>query len=456
MYAVGIDIGTTTVCGVLLDAATGKVEAVKTLDNDSAFRGEAYEDLQNPERIWELVGGIYRGFLSEHSDISCVGLTGQMHGVLYTDREGKAVSPLFTWQDERGNEPYPEEEGKTYAEVLSELTGYPMATGFGLTTHFYNLKNHLVPEGAASICTIHDYMGMKLTGRKAPCLSVSDGASIGCFHLEKMEYDQEALKNAGIEPEILPECVADCSLLGETAEGIPVSTGIGDNQASVLGSVKELEGSVLVNVGTASQISTGLTRYVKAEKTELRAISRDQYILVGAGLCGGRAYAALERFFRRTAELMTGKDPGKLYGAMDRILKERGMKGTTLKVDTRFCGTRREPERRGGIANLGLENFTPEDFIMGILDGMAEELHTFYREMEKLGVSRAKYLIGSGNGLRMNPWLQRIFEERFGLPMQIPVHKEEAAYGAALWALTAAGVYSSVGEAQQLISYAGE
>ena len=153
---------------------------------------------------------------------------------------------------------------------------------------------------------------------------------------------------------------------------------------------------------------------------------------------------------------MTGKDPGKLYGAMDRILKERGMMGTTLKVDTRFCGTRREPERRGGIANLGLENFTPEDFIMGILDGMAEELHTFYREMEKLGVSRAKYLIGSGNGLRMNPWLQRIFEERFGLPMQIPVHKEEAAYGAALWALTAAGVYSSVGEAQQLISYAGE
>ena len=91
-----------------------------------------------------------------------------------------------------------------------------------------------------------------------------------------------------------------------------------------------------------------------------------------------------------------------------------------------------------------------------LLDGMAEELHTFYREMEKLGVSRAKYLIGSGNGLRMNPWLQRIFEERFGLPMQIPVHKEEAAYGAALWALTAAGVYSSVGEAQQLISYAGE
>ncbi|HIR28472.1 MAG TPA: hypothetical protein IAB84_10930 [Candidatus Choladousia intestinigallinarum] len=453
MYAVGIDIGTTTVCGVLLDVKNGRVEDVKTLDNDAAFRGQAYERLQNPERIWELVENIYKGFLLEHPQIACIGLTGQMHGILYTDRDGKAASPLFSWQDERGNEPYPGEEGKTYAQVLSELTGYSMATGFGLTTHFYNLKNNLIPEGAVSFCTIQDYMGMRLTGRKAPCLAVSDGASLGCFDLEQMEFDRKALEKAGINPEILPSCTADCSLLGKTAEGIPVSTGIGDNQASVIGSVRELEGSVLVNVGTASQISTGLTKYVKADKTELRAISRDQYILVGAGLCGGRAYAALESFFRRTVERMTGKDPGKLYGAMEKILKERGSQGTDLKVDTRFCGTRTEPGRRGGIENLGLENFTPEEFILGVLDGMAEELHTFYREMEKLGVARAKYLIGSGNGLRMNPWLQRIFEERFGLPMQIPVHKEEAAYGAALWALTAAGAYPSIREAQQMIAY---
>ena len=79
--------------------------------------------------------------------------------------------------------------------------------------------------------------------------------------------------------------------------------------------------------------------------------------------------------FGGTAELMTGKDPGKLYGAMDRILKERGMMGTTLKVDTRFCGTRREPERRGRHCEPGPGELTPEDFIMGILDGMAEELH---------------------------------------------------------------------------------
>ena len=297
MYAAGIDVGTTTVCGVLLDAKSGRVERVITLDNDASFPGKRFEDLQDPERIWELAEGIYRDFRRDYPKLSCIGFTGQMHGILYVNREGRAVSPLFTWQDERGNEPYPGGEGETYAEAMSRLTGYPMASGYGLTTHFYNLRNGLVPKEAVSFCTIADYLGMRLTGRNTPCLSVSNGASLGCFDLAEMAFDGEALARAGIPPEILPQCQADCGLLGQTGEGIPVSTGIGDNQASVLGAVRELEGSVLINIGTASQISAGLTRYVETEKTELRAICRDQYLLVGAGLCGGRAYAALERFF---------------------------------------------------------------------------------------------------------------------------------------------------------------
>ena len=39
------------------------------------------------------------------------------------------------------------------------------------------------------------------------------------------------------------------------------------------------------------------------------------------------------------------------------------------------------------------------------------------------------------------------------MKMQIPVHKEEAAYGAALYAMTAAGVYPTLEKAQELIAY---
>ena len=96
MYAAGIDVGTTTVCGVLLDAKSGRVERVITLDNDASFPGKRFEDLQDPERIWELAEGIYRDFRRDYPKLSCIGFTGQMHGILYVNREGRAVSPLFT------------------------------------------------------------------------------------------------------------------------------------------------------------------------------------------------------------------------------------------------------------------------------------------------------------------------------------------------------------------------
>ena len=49
--------------------------------------------------------------------------------------------------------------------------------------------------------------------------------------------------------------------------------------------------------------------------------------------------------------------------------------------------------------------------------------------------------------------IRKAFEDEFGMNVQIPVHKEEAAYGASLFAMTAAGICGSLEEAQQLISY---
>ena len=451
MKAIGIDVGTTTVCGIVMDAENGKIVDVQTLSNDSVINGESFEWLQDPNRIWELVHQMYQDFLGKHSDICSIGLTGQMHGIVYIDAEGHSVGPLYTWQDERGN--LEMEDGKTYAEYLTEQTGRPMATGFGITTHYYNKKHGIVPEGAVGMCTIHDYVGMRLTGRKTPLLSASDGASLGCFDLENLCFDEAALERIGIEKTMVPQCEKGCVLIGKTPEGIPVGAAIGDNQASVIGSVRDMADSLLVNVGTSSQISVSVDRYVKTKAVDLRPLCDDRYIFVGAGLCGGRAYAALERFFRQVVQTMTGEDPGVLYGKMGALLEKRGMKPGRLSVDTRFCGTRANPELTGGIKNLGLDNFTPEEFTYGVLGGIVEELATFYKEIQEYGVPKPKYLIGSGNAIRMNEYLRMVFEDVFGMKVQIPVHKEEAAYGSALYAMTAAGIYPTLDEAQKLITY---
>ena len=62
-------------------------------------------------------------------------------------------------------------------------------------------------------------------------------------------------------------------------------------------------------------------------------------------------------------------------------------------------------------------------------------------------------LVCSGNGLRKNDALRNLFGLRFGMQTVTPVHKEEAAYGAALSALTAAGLKDSLSHAQALIQY---
>lgn len=450
MKAMGIDVGTTTVCGIVLDTETGKVVDVRTLANDSVLKGESYEWLQDPNRILELVFQMYQEFTAKY-EICSIGLSGQMHGVLYLDAEGNCVSPLYTWQDERGN--LDMGDGRTYAEYLTEQTGYAMATGFGVTTHYYNQKNGLVPEDAVYISTIHGFAAMKLTGRKTPLLSTSDAAGLGCFNLEQLDFDRTAIEKMGMDPSFVPECDKGCVLVGRTEDGIPVSTAIGDNQAAVLGSIRNMKESLLINVGTSSQISVGIDHYVKTRAVDIRPLADNSYIFSGAGLCGGRAYAAMEKFLRQTVIAMTGEDPGNLYDKMGAMLEQRGMKKDTLEIDTRFCGTRANPELTGGVKGLTLANFTPEEFTYGVLGGIVEELATFYKEIQEYGIPAPKYLIGSGNAIRMNKYLRAVFEEEFGMKVQIPQHKEEAAYGAALFAMTAAGVCASLEAAQQLIAY---
>ena len=57
-----------------------------------------------------------------------------------------------------------------------------------------------------------------------------------------------------------------------------------------------------------------------------------------------------------------------------------------------------------------------------------------YRAALDAGCLPAGRLLGSGNGLRRNPALQRAVERSFGLPLTLAAVPEEAACGAALFA----------------------
>lgn len=422
MKAIGIDIGTTSVCGILIDAATGCVEKSVTQNSNAFIEGCAkWEKIQSVDKIMTVATEILEDLIAESSDVGVIGVTGQMHGIVYTDKDGNAVSPLYTWQDGRGNLPY---KDTTYAKYLNSFSGY------GNVTDFYNAENGIKPECAVSYCTIHDYFVMRLCELKKPIMHTSDAASFGCYDLEnhRFYYDCTA------------EITGNYRIAGEY-KGIPVSIAIGDNQASVFSTLAD-EDDVLVNIGTGSQISVISDKIADSAQIETRPYFEGKYLLAGAALCGGRAYSLLKSFYAKTFGYIKKFDDDEVYKIMNDMLKDA--KESSFKVDTRFAGTRLNSEITGGISGITTENFTPSALTYGVLCGIADELLDLYKQM---GV-RKSGIVGSGNGIRKNRVLVKIFEEKFDAKMKIPKHLEEAAVGAAMFGMIACGKFKNAKEAQ--------
>lgn len=428
MKAVGLDIGTTTISAVVAGIENGHLERTYTIENNSFVKTKySWEKIQDPEKIVKKVKRLLDEIIAANHDIQVIGLTGQMHGILYVDKEGKAISPLYTWQDERGNQPCIGE--RSICSVIKERYGISTYTGYGLVTHLYNANEGLLPEGAYSIRTIMDYLGMVLTESNNSIIHSSNAASLGLYDIRDGVFLEDVITKEKGGNIILPDIIETLSILG-TYKEIPVCVAIGDNQASFIGSVKDAKDSILVNMGTGGQISVYIDNYVEVSGLELRPLAKNKYILVGSSLCGGRAYAVLEEFFRQYVEA-AGISNINHYEIMEKLAQEGAGKKEKLKVDTRFSGTRQVPEKRGSIANIGTKNFVPDALITGVLEGMAEELYEMYLLVDEKRRKKVHQMIASGNGIRKNVCLQDIISKKFSMVVQMSECSEEAAFGAA-------------------------
>ena len=197
-------------------------------------------------------------------------------------------------------------------------------------------------------------------------------------------------------------------------DDIPVAVAIGDNQGSFLGSVADTEKSVLVNVGTGSQVSFVTDKVEELSCGEIRPLTDNKYIFVGASLCGGRAYAILKAFFEKCAEMLGGTKEN-LYSLMDKKAENIQVFSDLLTVNCQFCGTREDPKIRGSIENIGIENFTPENLILGTLKGVSKELYLMYESEKTLLTQEPSTLVCSGNGLRKSEIWRRLFTEDFNM-----------------------------------------
>jgi sugar (pentulose or hexulose) kinase len=419
---IGIDLGTTTTTAVAVDTDAWRIVASHTLPTP---RPQGMERCRTESDAEALVR-TGREALEHVSTgaVAGVGITGQQHGVVVVDDDLRPLTPFIGWQDKRA-------DGEVLARARElvgdtrERTGCRLSNGYGSVSLFWLKQRGELPKG--TVCTLMDYFAASLTGGR-PVTEPTCAASLGCFDVARGEWDEEILRGLGLPRQMFPEVRRAGTRLGHSN----VFVGIGDNQASFLGSVRQPASTVLVNVGTGGQVSAYSPTFALADTVEARPFPGGEYLLVSAGLCGGASLMVVLNAFQAPLEASGGREP---TGEAANI--PRGCDG--LICDPFFHGSRHDPNKRGSFTGITATNFTPAHMVRAVMEGMARVFAGSYDRLKGLR-GPASSLAGAGNGLQANPLLVRIVEEAFEMPLSLSPHREEAAYGAALVAAVGAGL----------------
>jgi len=466
----GVDVGTTTIAGVVLDTDSSQAVARYSTSNDSSFPGDeqaAGHSEWDIDRMVELALEAIAGLADqvEVESLTGIGITGQMHGMVLLDDDCYPVSPFVGWQDQRCEEQV--SAGTTYLEQMRELagdgfehSGCTPATGYMGATLFWLKQNNLLPADTTA-CFAPDYLVSRLCDT-TPVTDPTNAASAALFDVMAGAWNEELIASLGLNTTHLPPVWPTCQVVGNLTEsaaaltglpaGLPVANGCGDNQASFAGSVGDYERSILVNIGTGAQISAFTDQPLLAEGLDLRPALGNGFLLVGAGLCGGRSYQLLRDFFYQVGREIFGRaDVPEIYDVLNQLASEVPAGADGLHCEPLFTGTRQQPERRATWRGMSGTNFTPGHMARALLEGLAEQIKMLYERMQQAGLSDHDLLVGSGNAIRKNQLLADILSASFGMPLQMTRYMEEAAVGAALCAAVATGEFPDIRQASRKV-----
>jgi sugar (pentulose or hexulose) kinase len=466
-HLIGLDLGTTTVVGVLFDAARGRVLRVARRRNDAAQARSALPTRaeQDPARLRTLALQVLAALGEEGAAVDGIWLTGQKHGLLCVDATNRPLTLLISWQDRRTAEHLPGTDLTTLDQLHARLddldwrdNGCRIAHGYGAATLFWLVQRGELPTLTRRVCTIAGWLCAQLAGQP-PVTDPTFAASWGIYSLAEAAWNASYLERLGIDAQLLPPVLPSGKALGGLqseiarqvglAAGTPVHSAIGDTQASFLGAclppgilprvnsgfsggtVEGLAQVVFLNIGTGGQICWAVPRFQPpTEAVETRPLLPGCYLRVGASLCGGAAYAWLNRTVRGWLSKF-GLDLGEdaVYERLNTLAAE-GTSRHGLRVRPTFLGVRGDPTiEAGAIEGITLDNMQLGALARATLAGMVDELGSLY-DAHAGPPARYREVIAAGGAVQRNPLLPGLIEERFGLPVRMPEFQETAAVGA--------------------------
>lgn len=206
-YFMGIDVGTSSVKSLIMDgegteigSASRKYEVLKPQMN--------YAE-QDPEEIWEAVKGtlleLSARYPKETAQLKGISYSGQMHGLVLVDGDGKPVCNMIIWQDRRSVD----QREKIYSlvpfEEFNRVTLNQLSPGYLIMSLMW-VKEHAreIYDRSALFLLPKDYIRFRMCGTFGT--DMSDASAAVIFDTAKKCWPWDVIERLGLRKELFPEC----------------------------------------------------------------------------------------------------------------------------------------------------------------------------------------------------------------------------------------------------------
>lgn len=452
MYFIGIDLGTSAV-KLLLMQEDGTVEKIVSKEYALSFPHPGWSE-QNPADWWtQSIAGLKELTADcDKSKIAGISFGGQMHGLVMLDEKDDVIRPAILWNDGRTMEETEYLNTVIGKEKLSELTGNIAFAGFTAPKILWVKKHE--PENFARIHKLmlpKDYLAYKLTGVSST--DYSDASGMLLLDVKNKCWSKEMLEICSVKEEWMPTLFESYektgTLLPEVAEelGFPenciVAAGAGDNAAAAVGTGCVGAGKCNLSLGTSGTIFITNSSYGVDPYNALHSFAHadGSYHLMGCMLSAASCNKWWMEEILHTSDFVTEQKP----------IDEREEQGKLGENHVYFLpylmGERsphNDPQAKGAFVGMSLDT-SRADMLQAVFEGVAYALRDSLEVAKSLGVAPARTTI-CGGGAKSPLW-RKIVASIMNVKVDTVEVEEGPAYGGAILAAVAAGVFASVEEA---------
>jgi xylulokinase len=456
----GLDVGTSGARAVAVDE-DGRLVAQASAGFELLRPRPGWTE-QRPEDWWaggrEVLARVAGEVAEEAGEVAGLGLTGQMHGSVFLDADDEVIRPALLWNDQRTARQADWIAERVGEARLLELAGNPALTGFQAPKIRWLAEEE--PEHHARVATVllpKDFVRLRLTGERAT--DASDASGTLLLDVRARDWSPELLEALEVPREWLPDVHEGTEAAGalrrEVAEelglptGLPVAAGGGDNAAAAVGLGVVRPGLVSSSIGTSGVVFAHQDAFTPDPSGRVHAFCHafpGAYHLMGVTLAAGDS-------------LLWWRDLAGAGEELDALVEEAarvppGARGAVFLPY--LAGERtphRDPRARGAFVGLSGAHGRAE-MTRAVMEGVALSLRDGLEAMEELGVE-VEQIRAVGGGARSATWRQ-IQADVYGRPVHRTLADEGPAYGAALLAGVAAGVWRDVHEAAERVALRDE